>query len=271
MFFVDSHCHLIFSKFDNRALPKSIVYNVSSVIKRAIDANVKYMMTVGTELSDVEELQAVVDEHENIFRTVGIHPLEAKKHRESYKDNEIIWIIQKHAVMRKTLAIGEIGLDYHYERDSERQQKELFHLQLALAQECRLPVVIHSREANDDIIEILKDYTGITGVIHCFSGEKDFANKALDLGFYVSISGVVTYKNATELQENIKYIPLDRLLIETDAPFLAPVPFRGNPNEPSFIPYIAGKISELMKIPLEIISQKTSENFFTLFAKSSPH
>ncbi|MDR1375364.1 MAG: TatD family hydrolase [Holosporaceae bacterium] len=266
MFFVDSHCHLLFPKFYSvsEKLDEE-KYCVAALLDRAEKAGVKYLLIIGTELADVDEIQSIADSHDNVFRTVGIHPLEAAKHCASFTFEEISSIIRQQASSSKIVAIGEIGLDYHYEKESQKQQKELFNLQLDLAQECSLPVVIHSREAYPDVVAVLKDYPRVTGVIHCFSGEKDFARKALDLGFYISISGVVTYKNAVELQETIKMIPLDRMLLETDSPFLAPVPHRGQINEPAFIPHIAEKISKLMNVPVETLAQRTSENFFRLF------
>ncbi|MDR3186866.1 MAG: TatD family hydrolase [Holosporaceae bacterium] len=268
MFFVDSHCHLLFPKFRSMSENLDVErYSVAAVIDRAAKADVKYLMAIGTELADLEEIRSLADTHENVFRTVGIHPLEAAKHHGAFRSEEMAKIIRREAALPKTIGIGEIGLDYHYEKESQKQQKELLRLQLDLAEECRLPVVIHSRDAYPDVISILREYPGVTGVIHCFSGEEDFARKALDLGFYISISGVVTYKNAAELRETLKLIPLDRMLLETDAPFLAPVPHRGGINEPAFIPHIAEKISELLNIQIATLAQQTSENFFRLFSR----
>ncbi|MDR2067784.1 MAG: TatD family hydrolase [Holosporaceae bacterium] len=266
MFFVDSHCHLLFSKF--RSASEKLdeeEYGVTALVDRAAAAGVKYLLAVGTQLSDVDDLRSIVDANENVFRTVGIHPLEAAKHHASHSLEEISRVILREAKLPKTIGIGEIGLDYHYEMESEKQQKQLFHLQMDLAEQCSLPVVIHSRDAYPDVVAILREHPRVTGVIHCFSGEEDFARNALDFGFCISISGVVTYKNATELQETLKIIPLDRMLLETDAPFLAPVPHRGRINEPAFIPHVASKISELLGIPTESLAIQTSENFFRLF------
>jgi TatD DNase family protein len=280
MFFIDSHCHLTFSRFravfdetkwrKNGGESYKVHYSVHNLMQRAIDAGVEYVLVIGTELSDVEELQSVADGSDHIFRTVGIHPLEAKKHRELYSNDDIIRIMKSQCAMAKTVGIGEIGLDYYYEKASEAQQKELFHLQLELAQELDLPVSIHSRDAYRDVVDILQDHAGLMGVIHCFSGEMDFATAALDLGFFISVSGIITYKKADELRETIKYVPLDRILLETDAPFLAPVPFRGEINEPSFIPHVAKTIAEVLEKPLETIADNTSNNFFKLFSKAKP-
>jgi TatD DNase family protein len=278
MFFIDSHCHLTFSRFDavfdkvklqDDGSSHQVRYGVHNLMQRAVDAGVEYVMVIGTELSDMEELRLLADGSDHIFRTVGIHPLEAKKHHELYDNDDIVRILKSECAMPKTVGIGEIGLDYHYEKASEVQQRELFHLQLELARELGLPVSIHSREAYRDIIDILRDHSGVQGVIHCFSGEMDFATAAIDLGFFISVSGVVTYKKADELRETLKRLPIDRLLLETDAPFLAPVPFRGQINEPSFIPYIAKSTAELLGKPIEEVAHHTSENFFKLFAKAT--
>ncbi|MDR2723834.1 MAG: TatD family hydrolase [Holosporaceae bacterium] len=274
MFFVDSHCHLSFSRFKN-AFKNSEndfldTYSVGMIIKRALAVNVKYMLVIGTELSDIEELRAITDKYPGIFRTIGIHPLEAAVHCQRYSCNEISRILEDNYQDSKTVGIGEIGFDYHYEKESQKQQDKLFNLQLDLAKKYNLPVSIHSREASDDIIAVLKSHPGVRGVIHCFSGEKHFAEEALDLGFYISISGVITYKSATELQNSLRYIPLNRLLIETDCPFLTPAPFRGKLNEPAFVIHVAEKISELLQVSKGKIATFSSQNFFNVFSKATP-
>ncbi|MDR2781961.1 MAG: TatD family hydrolase [Holosporaceae bacterium] len=269
MFFVDSHCHLKFSRFVdafNAEVGFENKYGVEAIVKRAINANVRCMLNIGTELTDMSYLQEFAETYETVFHTVGVHALEAAKHYELYSLDEISKIIRDNYSHPKVVGIGEIGLDYHYEKESRKQQDTLFNLQLDLAKECGLPVSIHSREAIDDTISVLKNHPDINGVIHCFSGEKHFAEQALDLGFFISISGVITYKKATELQDTLKYIPRDRLLIETDSPFLAPVPFRGKINEPSFVVYVAQKIAELLGIPVEDVAKFSSKNFFNLFS-----
>jgi TatD DNase family protein len=283
-FLVDSHCHLLFSHFKS-VLPRGDAssdfdekYAVDAVIKRAVDANVKYMLLIGTELSDVSELRDISDKYDNVFRTVGIHPLEAAKHHQLYSFDEISGAIRDNCKHVKSVGIGEIGLDYHYERESKNQQKEIFNLQLGLAKECDLPVSIHSREASDDVADILKDHPSVKGVIHCFSGEKRFAEKVLDMGFYISISGTITYKNAIELRNSLKYIPLDRLLIETDSPFLTPDSFPETPglfrkkvNEPAFVAHVAKGISERLDVPLQEVMYHSSKNFFELFSKAAAY
>ena len=275
MFFIDSHCHLNVPKFatkkDEKESEEEFLekYSVDAIIQRAHEAGVKYMLAIGTELTDVEEIRNIADSHEYLFRSVGIHPQEAQKHCSHYTHDEIAKIIKEHSALPKTVAIGEIGLDYHFERESEPQQNELFHLQMDLAKECGLPVVIHSRDAANDTVDVLSEHAGARGVIHCFSGEMDFAKKSLDLGFYISVSGVVTFKNANELRESIKFVPLDRLFIETDSPFLAAAPFRGKINEPAFVTYVAKMVAKVKGVDVETIAETTSNNFFRLFDKSA--
>ena len=271
MFFVDSHCHLSYKRFpdflaraDNQA-----DYSVDAMIDRAHNANVEYMVTIGTELSDIDELKEISDNHQNVFRTIGIHPENAHDHLQKFSIEEIKKIILQNQSAAKVIGIGEIGLDYHTTAEYADEQKLLFEKQIEIANASQLPICIHSRAAEADTIEILKKYPNTVGIMHCFSGSHEFAKKSLDLGFHISISGIVTFKKAEELQEIVKFVPLDRLLIETDAPFLAPTPFRGKINEPAYVSYTAQKVSEILNLPLEKIAAQTSENFFKLFPKAS--
>lgn len=274
MFFVDSHCHLMVSRFVAKKDEKQTEgefkqqYSVDAIIDRAHAAGVEYMLAIGTELCDIDEIRKIADSYENIFRTVGIHPQEAQKHCKEYSNSEISAIIDAQCALPKTVAIGEIGLDYHFERESERQQKDLFHLQLEIAEKRELPVVIHSRDAADDTIAILQEHPKVCGVIHCFSGDENFAHKSLDLGYFISMSGIITFKNATELREVLKIVPLNRLLIETDAPFLAPVPHRGKINEPAFVVHVAETVARELQIDVAQVAETTSTNFFKLFEKA---
>lgn len=263
MFFVDSHCHLDFKKF----VKPDREYDVNQIIKRAGESRVKYLLVVGTELQDILEIRKISDDYKNIFRSVGIHPNEAKRHLEQFSKDEIAQIILNETKLEKTIAIGEIGLDYYYGYDQKKEQMELFNFELEIAVEANLPVSIHSREAEEDVIETLKKYN-IKGTIHCFSGSKKYAYEALDLGFFISVSGIATFKKSIELQEIIKTIPKDRLLIETDSPFLAPVPYRGKVNEPAFIVYTAQKLADLLDTNIEEVADFSSQNFFSLFGKA---
>ena len=268
MFFVDSHCHLNFSKFANLGFSERYDdYSANAVIARAQEAQVKYMLTIGTEFSDIDELKSISDAHENVFRTVGIHPDNAHDHLQKYSLDEISKKISEQQTDPKLVGVGEIGLDYHSTTEFTKDQQLVFETQTTTAIDHDLPVVIHSRDAEDDTIAILRQHPKARGVIHCFSGSREFARKSLDLGFFISFSGIVTFKKSTELQEIAKFVPLDRLLIETDAPFLAPTPFRGKVNEPAYVVHTAEKIAQLLELPLEKIAQQTLENFFGLFSK----
>ncbi|MDR0555756.1 MAG: TatD family hydrolase [Holosporaceae bacterium] len=270
-FVVDSHCHLIFSHFKNgiKYVDDDFDdrYSVAAIIQRAADAGVKYILNIGTDLDEILELQAISEEYSGVFHTIGIHPQEASKHCQRYTSDEISRVLANFCRHPKVVGLGEIGLDYHYGQENKNQQQKLFNQQLELAKYNELPVSIHSRESSDDVVSLLKDHPDIRGVIHCFSGEKDFARIALDRGFYISISGVITYKNAVELHDALKFIPLNRLLIETDSPFLAPQPFRGKINEPSQVIYVAKRIADLLNISVVEVEKRSSENFFKLFAR----
>ncbi len=267
--FIDSHCHLSFKKFlqSNKDVNDDR-YDIKNIIQRASIANVSHILSIGTRLDDVDETREIVSTYKNVWRTVGIHALEVDFHYENYSLDEISKIILQNCDKKDVhhaIGIGEIGLDYYYGKENIDKQKELFDLQLHLAKKCDLPVCVHSRNAEEDTIKMLKKHPDVKGVIHCFSGSKEFAYKALDLGFYISISGIVTFPKAQSLQEVVKDIPIDNLLIETDAPFLAPVPKRGKTNEPAFMIHTAEKISELLEISIDIVAEKTRKNFIDLF------
>ena len=272
MYFVDSHCHLSYKRFPDflSKAENQADYSVKAIIERAKNAHVDYMVTIGTEFSDIEELKEISESYENVFRTVGIHPENAHAHLQNYSINEIKKIISENSVDKKVIGIGEIGLDYHSEGAAfADEQKQVFAAQIEAAEECGLPVCIHTRSADEDTAEIIKRYPGTGGVMHCFSSGPKLAEESLKLGYYISISGIVTFKKSAELQEIVKNIPLDRLLIETDAPFLAPVPFRGKINEPAYVVHTAEKIAEILNLTPEEIAARTSENFFRLFDRAA--
>ncbi|MDR2682107.1 MAG: TatD family hydrolase [Holosporaceae bacterium] len=267
MFFVDSHCHLNLKKFSQVAGTSSVDYSVDAILDRARSADVKYVLNIGTELADLDEMRSISESHDNVFHTIGIHPLEAQRHLQQYSLNDISNILNGNCNSEKLVGIGEIGLDYHYTRESEQEQKKIFELQMDIAQKHSFPVVIHSRDVANDTLDIIGNYSDVKGVMHCFGGDRDFAFRALDLGFYISFSGDITFpKNIATRQEIVKIIPPDRLLVETDAPFLTPVPFRGKVNEPAFVVHTAKKISELLEMTEEKIAAITSKNFFDLFS-----
>jgi len=269
---IDSHCHLSFSGFDSFLQPRLAdktpeYYSVDLLVDRAVRAGVKYMVNIGTHILDVEQLAEISEKFPNVFRSIGIHPEYAKEHCEKFSFDAMKQIFRKHCEKEKTVAIGEIGLDY-YLSNAKDEQKKIFHFQLEIAEDFGLPVSIHTREAWQDTMEILEDHPNVTGVIHCFSGEKEFAERVLKTSFCFGIGGTLTFKKNIILQDTVRDLPLDRILLETDAPFLAPVPFRGKVNEPAFVVHVAEKISEIKNISKKEVEDVTSETFFKLFKKA---
>jgi TatD DNase family protein len=240
--------------------------STDNIIARADDANVKYLQTICTRLDHFENILSIAKKYENVFASVGVHPSEVE---EVTPAKTLIDLAKD----KKVIGLGETGLDYFYNKDAKHQnmQRESFGQHIIASQENNLPVIIHSRDAEDDMLNILKDgknHKEFPGLIHCFTSSKEVAVKMLDLGMYISISGIVTFKNAVALQEAAKFIPLDRMLIETDSPYLAPVPKRGKTNEPSYTKYVAEFIADLKGISAEDVAGQTTDNFFKLFSKA---
>ncbi len=258
--FIDSHAHLDTSNYDaDRA----------EVIARARAAGVEMMLEIaGSDIGkgSLEPGLKLAEEHEFIYAAIGLHPHEA-----SLYDAALEHTLLECSRHPKVIGWGEIGLDYHYDHSPRDVQRQVFQRQLELAIERRLPVIIHTREAEDDTIAILRESwadaggTQIGGIIHCFTSTQALADAALAMGFYISFSGVVTFKTAEELRNVARSVPMERLLIETDCPFLAPIPHRGKRNEPAFIIETARKLAELKSISLEEIARVTSDNFRRLF------
>ncbi|GBE06485.1 putative deoxyribonuclease YcfH [bacterium BMS3Abin10] len=249
---IDTHCHLEMTAFDS---------DRNTVISRATDVGVEYMITIGSDREGNIKGLRISSDYPNVYLSVGIHPHDAKT-----LDQELFSELQSWAKQPKTVAIGEIGLDYHYMHSPKEVQISAFKKQLALAKDTGLPVVVHSREAKKDTLQILREEAaGISGVLHCFSGDMDMAKQAMDMGFYISIAGPVTFKNANKLREVVSFIPDERLLIETDAPYLSPVPMRGKRNEPSFLKYTAQVIAESRGVTVTDISRITTLNAMSLF------
>tara|TARA_B100001123_G_C15080093_1_gene935276 strand:+ start:32 stop:805 length:774 start_codon:yes stop_codon:yes gene_type:complete len=252
---IDSHCHL---DFDN-------LYNdLDNVIKRADINEVKYLLTISTNLKSFEKIKIIVEKYKNVYGTFGIHPHETK----DFKNIDSKFIIKNKDAHKKIIGIGETGLDYYYNHSDKKIQKESFVQHIKAASEIDIPVIVHSRNAENDTYDILKNEnknSNLKVLIHCFTGSKNFAKKIVDLGFYISVSGIITFKNSTELMDTVSYIPTDRLLVETDSPYLAPVPYRGKSNEPSYIKHTVEKLSHLKKIPINDIMKTTSNNFFKIF------
>ncbi|MDR1475330.1 MAG: TatD family hydrolase [Holosporales bacterium] len=258
---IDSHCHLAFNDFSD---------NLPDVIDRARLNGVTAMLSVCTKVADYPKMLAISEKQcGGIFNTVGIHPSEAGDYADRLDENDIYDWIQNSAKDQKTVAVGEIGLDYSYENVVSALQAELFSVQLRAGTDAGLPLIIHTRNAEEDTIKILKSYNLLGGVIHCFSGSEWLMRQALDLEFYISFSGIVTFKKADNLRELVKKVPIERILLETDSPFLTPEPVRGKLNEPAYLRHIAAVVAELKGVTLEFLALKTSENFFRLFAKAT--
>jgi len=254
---VDSHCHLDFKDFDGE---------VDAIVERAGAAGVGLMVTICTKVTQFDKVLAVAERYDNVLCSVGIHPHEA----EDEPEVEAARLIEL-AQHPKVVGIGETGLDYFYEHAPRDAQRRNFVAHIHAARETGLPLIVHARDADEDMADILAHEMGegaFPGLLHCFSSSPKLARTAIDLGLYISLSGIVTFKNAKELQETAAHLPLDRLLVETDAPYLAPVPKRGKRNEPAFVAHTAARVAELQKISPDALAQKTTENFFRLFTKA---
>jgi TatD DNase family protein len=255
--FIDSHCHLNY---------KGLIEDQAAVLERAASASVTTMLNISTRESEWDAVLATAEKAPNIWASVGIHPHEADAH--AHIDTAKL---VARAANPKVIAIGESGLDYYYDHSNRDQQRTSFRAHIAAARDTSLPLIIHTRDAEEDTAAILTEEMGqgaFPGVIHCFTASQDFADKALALGLYISISGIVTFKNAKDLQVTATVIPADRLLIETDSPFLAPVPHRGRPCEPAFVADTARFLSGLRGVPVETLAAETSANFYRLFSKA---
>ncbi len=256
--FVDSHCHLNY---------KGLIEEQAAVLARARDAGVGTMLNISTREREWDDIIATAEREADVWATVGIHPHEADQH----PDVDTAKLVAK-AAHPRVIGIGETGLDYFYEHSDRERQKASFRAHIVASRETGLPLIVHTRDAEDDTAEIMTEEMGkgaYPGVIHCFTASGEFADKALELGLYISISGIVTFKNAKALQETAARLPADRLLIETDAPFLAPVPHRGKTCEPGHVADTARFLANLRGIDVEELAEQTSRNFRTLFAKAA--
>jgi TatD DNase family protein len=221
-------------------------------------------LTVNTRLSESDILKTIADSHPHVFCTTGVHPHDAKDHNPA----DLIAQLTQHAAHPKVVGLGETGLDYYYENSPRDEQIKSFDLHLNAAIQLDLPVVIHTRDADEDTLAAIDNHPAAKGVFHCFSGGMDLARAALDRGYYISFSGIITFKKADELREVVRFVPLDRMLVETDSPFLAPIPHRGQPNQPAWTRVVAEKVAEVKGIALVDVATATTENFFNLFNKA---
>ncbi len=246
---VDSHCHL--------NMLAAYPHGMDQVVAKAAKLGVMSMLCVSVDLTKAPEVIELAQTYSNVFASVGVHPTD---------DDTAIDLEQltKLAAHPRVVAIGETGLDYYREGDKHAQQQK-FGQHIQLAKQLAKPLIVHTRQARKDTLDMLRTAADVGGVLHCFTEDWEMAKAAIDLNFYISFSGIVTFRNAIELQEIARRLPLDRMLIETDAPYLTPVPFRGKPNEPGYTRYVAEFISELRNEPLETIARQTTANFFRLF------
>ena len=253
----DSHCHLNY---------KGLVEDQQAVLDRARAHGVTAMLNIATREREWDDILATAEREPDVWASVGVHPHEADQHPDI--DSAKLIARARHP---RVVGLGETGLDYHYDHSDRDRQKACFRSHIEAARETGLPIIVHTRDAEDDTAKILAEELGkgrFSGVIHCFTGTAPFAGRMLDLGFYISISGIVTFRNATDLQDTARTIPADRLLVETDAPFLAPVPHRGKTGEPAFVADTARFLAELRQEDEATLREYTARNFHDLFAKT---
>lgn len=250
MVLFDSHCHLT---------DRAYLSNLDEIIKRATDSNVSYLLTAGLDINDSLASIKIAEKYPNVYCSVGFHPHDADKFQESDIDK-----LQKLTTNQKVKAIGETGLDYFKNYSQRTNQEKAFHSQIELAKQLNLPMIIHIRDAYPEAKKILEAHNYFNGVLHCYSGDEQFAFWAIEKGFYISFSGSITYNNP-KLKEIARILPKESILIETDAPYLAPVPMRGKRNEPSYVKYVAQTIAQIRKIPSEHLAEITTKNTKALF------
>ena len=254
---VDSHCHLDFPE---------LFEDLDGVLARAAEAGVSVIQTICTRLTTFPTVLALARAHENLYCSVGVHP-----HNEESEPAASPEILMGHAAADEVIGIGETGLDYFYDHAPRELQRRSFRIHAQAARETGLPLIVHTRDADEDTIDILADEIragAFKGLIHCFSTSRELAEKALELGFYISVAGIVPFKAAEALREALGAVPLERLLVETDAPYLAPMPMRGKRNEPAFVAHTAARLAEIKGVSNEALAAATTDNFFTLFDKA---
>ena len=254
---VDSHCHLDMPEFEGE---------LDAMVSRARDAGVGWMLTICTRVSEFGRVLALTERHDNIYCSVGIHPHEAASEPE-VSAGHLVRLAQN----PKVVGIGETGLDYHYEHSPREDQQRSFRAHIAAARETGLPLIVHTRAADEDTEAILGQEQGrgaFPGLIHCFTAGQPLAKRAVELGFYVSFSGILTFKKSDHIRATARALPLERILVETDAPYLAPEPKRGKRNEPAFTALTAARLAEIRGLDVDAIARATTDNFFRLFTKA---
>ncbi len=255
--FVDSHCHLDRLDYEKKHR------DIADVVQKAMAKQVSHLLSVSVTLEAFPAMLAAVMPFENVFASCGVHPLDLDS---TWTTDQLLELAQH----PKVVAIGETGLDYYYSTENKAEQQQAFREHLRISRQLNKPVIVHTRDAKADTLQILREEKvgDAGGVLHCFTEDWEMAKSALDLGMFISISGIVTFRNAEALREVTKQIPMDRLLIETDSPYLAPVPHRGHQNEPAYVADVARFIAQLKGISLETLAEQTTNNFFNLFSKA---
>jgi len=254
---IDSHCHLNYAGLAERQ---------DEVLANARGRGVAGFLNISTRKSEWGDVLGAAERNDDVWATIGVHPHEADAH----PDLGATALVEA-AAHPRVIGIGECGLDYHYDKSDRAAQRDRFQAHIDAARETGLPLVVHTRDAEDDTADLLGRAVkegGVAGVLHCFTGSADLARKALDIGFYISLSGIVTFKNAKDLQETARWLPADRVLVETDSPFLAPVPHRGQTCEPAFVANTALFVADLRDEPVEELAKTTTANFFRLFNRA---
>ena len=254
---VDSHCHLNYLENDPHK------YCLRAVFERAAQVGVHHCLCISVDLENIPDILRIANTYEHVKATIGVHPCDVYK-----TPDDTMGKLRTFIVDDQVVAVGETGLDYYHEASLDKQkQKKYFAEQIHLANEYARPLVVHSRQAREDTIALIRDEGGYEarGVLHCFTETLDMAKKALDLGFYISFSGIITFKNAQEIRDVCAYCPMDRILLETDAPYLAPVPYRGKTNEPAYVLEVAKQVAAVKQLPLDVVATQTTQNVQALF------
>ncbi len=252
---IDSHCHLDYPNLFDQ---------LDDVVKRALENKVNHLLTICTTLESFKKIQFIINKYNNIYGTFGIHPHETIKH----KNVDFNFIIEQKKISKKVIGIGETGLDFYYNHSDKKTQIKSFIEHINAASELNIPIIVHTRNAEQETFEILKSEmknSKLKILIHCFTGSKEFAKKLIDLNCYISVSGIITFKKSTELTDAVSQIPIENLLVETDSPYLSPIPYRGKSNEPSHIVYTVKKLSEIKNVSTDDIALNTTKNFNKLF------
>ena len=251
MTLIDTHAHIYYEDYSNR---------IDDVISAAAENGVEKIISIGVDLKSSEECMKVAEKYESVYATCGIHPHESQKAPTGY-----LYELEQFYKHPKVLAVGEIGLDYYYDFSDRKTQRKIYQEQLEMANSLDLPVVVHCRDSDDDVLTGILESSHSSGVIHCFASNLDFAEKILETGFYLSFTGMITF--VEELEEVVREVPLDKMMVETDSPYLTPKPFRGKKNEPAYVLHIAEKIAQLKDISLEEVAESTTKIAYSLFKK----